>query len=64
MGVENLSLIPYNVMPIEKSHGSIAMAYDAQLGLPWLAISPNGLGVAEWYLNTEMLSWVLVSPTL
>ena len=57
MDVENLFLSQYNVMPIEKHHGGIAAAYDAQLSLPQLAPSPNGPDVAGWYLDTEMLSW-------
>ena len=64
MGVENLSLSPYNVAPIEKHHGDIAMAYDAQHGLPRLTPSLNGPGVAGWYLNTETLSRVLTSLIL
>ena len=50
--------------PIEEHLGGIAAAYDTQLGLPWLAPFPNGPGVTEWYLNTEMLSRMLTSPTL
>ena len=50
--------------PIEKHHGGIAAAYDAQLDLPRLASSPNGLDAVGWYLDTEMLSQVLISPML
>ena len=51
-------------MPIEKHHGGIAVAYDAQLDLPQLAPSPNGPGVARWYLDMETLSRMLISPML
>ena len=64
MNVKNLSLSWYNMTPIEKHHRGIAAAYDAQLDLPRLAPSPNGSGVAGWYLNMEILSWVLASPML
>ena len=50
--------------PIEKRHGGIAATYDAQLGLPQLAPSPNGPGVAGWYLDMKTLSWMLASPML
>ena len=50
--------------PIKKRHGGIAAAYDAQLDLPRLAPSPNGPGVAGWYLDMEMLPRVLTSPML
>ena len=64
MDVENLSLSPYNMTLIEKHHGGIAAAYDAQLSLPRLASFPNGPSVVEWYLNMESLSWVLASLML
>ena len=49
---------------IEKHHGGIVAAYDAQLSLPWLALSPNEPGVVGWYLDTEMLSQMLMSSML
>ena len=64
MGVENLFLSRYNVKQIEKHHGDIVAAYDAQLGLPRLVPSPNGPSVVGWYLDMETLSRMLVSPKL
>ena len=64
MGVENLSLSWDNMTLMEERHHSIAAAYDAQLGLPWLTPSSNGSGVADWYLYSKMLSRVLTSPML
>ena len=64
MGVENLSLSWDNMMPIEECYRGIAVAYDAQLDLPWLTLSPNESGVVGRYLNPEMLSRVPASPML
>ena len=64
MDVENLSLSRDNMMPIEEHHGGIAVAYDAQLGLSWLTPFSNGSDVACRYLDLEMLSQIIASPTL
>ena len=50
--------------PIEKYHGGIAAAYDAQFDQSRFAPSPNGPGVAGWYLDMKTLSWMLASPML